>query len=284
MELFDYELSRFNSGLFFFYVSSTDQDAHMLWRNMDETHPMHQASDPRYAGYLRWLYTKMDEMVGKVLPAIDDDTLMLICSDHGFAQYGRQFHLNTWLRENGYLVIKPKAAKKSRTSTRDVDWSKSVAYAIGFNGLYLNIKGREGQGIIEPGKEGRIIEKLTEELEAITDPETGTSPIYRVYNRDEVYSGPLTPEMPEMLVGYTPGYRHSSDSVLGSTGKEIIEINPWAWSGDHSMARDLVPGSLFSSKKIAKRNPSIMDLPVTILEYFGIEKPKQMVGGSIFKA
>ena len=93
----------------------------------------------------------------------------------------------------------------------------------------------------------------------------------------------LAPMMPELLVGYTPGYRNSSPSVLGATGSATIDLNPWAWSGDHSMARDLVPGSLFSSHKVAKGQPSILDLPVSILEFFDIEKPEQMVGSSIYR-
>ena len=282
MELFDYELSRFNGGLFFFYVSSTDQDAHMLWRNMDKTHPRHAEGDPRFADFIPWLYTKADEMVGKILPALDDDTLFLICSDHGFAQFGRQFHLNTWLRDEGYLVLKPGKEKKPLTTPFDVDWSKSVAYGIGFNGLYLNMKGREGEGIIEPGSEDKHVSRITAGLQSIVDPETGKRPVHRVYRRNDLYSGPHTPDMPEMLVGYTPGYRCSSDSVLLSTGKEIININPWAWSGDHSMARELVPGSLFCNRKVSKSDPNIVDLPVSILDFFGVDKPNQMVGSSIF--
>ncbi|MCP4664627.1 MAG: twin-arginine translocation signal domain-containing protein [bacterium] len=284
MALFDYQWSRFQSGLFFFYVSSTDQDAHMLWRNMDETHPMHKESDVRYAGYIYHLYEQMDELVGKVLPAVDDDSLLLICSDHGFAQFARQFHLNTWLRDQGYLTLKDGAEKKEETSIYDVDWKRTVAYGIGFNGLYLNLKGREAQGIVEPGKAAELTARLRRDLEALYDSETGMRPVTRAYLREEMYSGEMTPSMPELLVGYTPGYRNSAQSFLGATGKEVVNLNPWAWSGDHSMARDLVPGTLFSSRPVVKADPSILDLPVSILEFFGIEKPSQMVGSSIFKA
>lgn len=283
MDMFDDLWSRFDTGLFYFYVSNTDQDAHMLWRNMDETHPMHSRSDVRYAGYLHHLYEKMDELLGKVLPAMDDRTLLLVCSDHGFAQFGRQFHLNTWLRDNGYLTLKPGAEKKDETAYTDIDWKKTVAYGIGFNGLYLNRAGREAEGIVEPSKAREIEARLRRDLEAISDPETGKRPVAKVYRKDDVYSGDRVADMPELLVGYTPGYRGSSASVLGATGKTIIDLNPWAWSGDHSMARDLVPGTLFSSRKVTKTDPSILDLPVTILEFFGIEKPPQMVGRSIFK-
>ena len=86
-----------------------------------------------------------------------------------------------------------------------------------------------------------------------------------------------------MLVGYTPGYRCSDASLLGETGPALIDLNPHPWAGDHSMSRDLVPGSLFVSRAVAKADPNILDLPVTILEFFGFEKPDQMVGKSLFR-
>ncbi len=281
MKLFDYEWSKFREGLFYFYVSSTDQDAHMLWRNMDESHPMHGASDVRYSGYIHQMYERMDELVGKVLPAIDDDTLLVVCSDHGFAPFGRQFHLNTWLREQGYLTIKDEAANKEKTSLDDIDWSRTAAYNLGFNGLYINRQGREGQGFVGDDDAGALAGRIARELQGLTDGETGQRPIHRVYSRDEVYSGEFTPDLPELLVGYTPGYRGSSDSVQGNTGKEILNLNPWAWAGDHSMARDLVPGCLFISRSLAMEDPNIIDLPTTILEFFGVEKPYQMKGRAL---
>ena len=283
LALFDHLWSRFDTGLFYFYVSSTDQDAHMMWRNMDETHPLHSEADPRFAGYIMDLYAEMDKLVGKVLPAVDDKTLLLICSDHGFAQFGRQFHLNTWLRDNGWLTVKPGAEKKPETSIFDIDWSRTAAYGIGFNALYLNLKGREGEGIVEPDKAGEMTAKLKRELHSVVDGETGKKPIAKVYDRDEMYTGGKVGEMAELLVGYTPGYRNSSTSFMGATGGEIINLNPWAWSGDHSMARDLVPGTLFSSRRVNAKSPNIIDLPVTILDWFGIERPSQMEGSSIFR-
>jgi predicted AlkP superfamily phosphohydrolase/phosphomutase len=285
MRLFEYEWERFEEGLFYFYVSSTDQDAHMLWRNMDPTHPLHKESDPRFAGYLPHLYERMDELVGRVLPAVDDDTLVLIASDHGFAQFGRQVHLNTWLREHGYLQIKDEARNKEHTSVLDVDWNHTAAYAMGFNGLYLNLEGRERDGIVKPDSTmaRNALSKLTRELLSIKDDETGINPIAQVYPRDELYQGDMTWDMPELLVGFRPGYRHSSDSVLTETGKSLIELNPYPWSGDHSMAKDLVPGVLFASRDFAEQNPTILDLPVTILDFFGIEKPPEMVGRSLLK-
>jgi len=282
MALFRHLWSRFEDGLFYFYVSSTDQDAHMLWRNMDETHPLHRDSDLRFSGWIHHLYERMDALLGEVLPAVDDSTLLLVCSDHGFASFAREFHLNTWLRDNGYLTVKDHARKKEETAITDVDWSRTAAYGIGFNGLYLNLEGREKGGIVSPEKAGPLLARLTRELEGLVDPETGQRPVARVYRRDEMYEGEATPGMAELLVGYSPGYRNSSPSVLGGTGRATIGLNPWAWSGDHSMARDLVPGTLLSSRPVARARPSILDLPVTILEWFGVSRPEQMVGRSLF--
>ncbi|MCP5110618.1 MAG: hypothetical protein GY953_07260, partial [bacterium] len=281
LALFDYEWSRFQTGLFYFYVSSTDQDAHMLWRNMDKTHPMHDRSDARYGAYLPYLYEEMDKLVGKVLPAVDDNTLLIICSDHGFAQFGRQFHLNTWLRDNGYLKLRAGTEKKEKTNIFDVDWARTLAYGIGFNGLYINQEGREWQGSVGPGRRREMAARITKELEEITDPETGQRPVAKVYQREEVYSGDLTYEMPDLLVGYTPGYRASDGSILCDTGKPLVDLNTRAWSGDHSMAKDLVPGTLFTSAAVGRDNPEILDLPVTILDYFGFPKPEHMVGKSL---
>lgn len=286
MRLFEHEWSRFqsqSSGLFYFYVSSTDQDTHMLWRNMDETHPMHDRADPRFAGYIHDLYARMDEVVGEVLPAVDDKTLLIVCSDHGFESFGRQFHLNTWLRDNGYLTLKDEAKSKETTSFLDVDWEKTAAYGVGFNGLYLNMVGREERGIVSPDKASEMVARISRELEAIRDPDNAdTRPVHKVYARDDVYTGDMVFDMPEMLVGCTPGYRVSSASVMLETGKEIVDVNPWAWGGDHSMATELVPGTLFISRAVRSASPQITDLPVTILDFFGFEKPEQMIGRSLF--
>jgi predicted AlkP superfamily phosphohydrolase/phosphomutase len=281
LALFHHQWPRFDEGLFFFYVSSIDQDTHMLWRNMDESHPLHRESDHRFADWVPYLYERMDALLGELLPAVDDETLLLVCSDHGFASFARQFHLNTWLRDNGYLTLRDSARRKRETAITDVDWSRTAAYGVGFNGLYLNLEGREGGGIVSPDKAGPLLARLARELEAVVDPETGQRPIARVYRRDDLYRGEATPGMAELLVGYTPGYRSSSPSVLGATGPSTIDTNPWAWSGDHSMACDLVPGTILSSRSVAGSRPGILDLPVTLLDWFGLERPEQMVGRSL---
>ena len=73
---------------------------------------------------------------------------IIVMSDHGFANFGRQFNLNSWLRDFGYL-----GPRECTSIMTDVDWSRTDAYGLGINGLYLNLKGRERDGIVEPGEE-----------------------------------------------------------------------------------------------------------------------------------
>ena len=105
-----------------------------------------------------------------LLEYADDETVVLALSDHGFGTYRREFHVNTWLLENGYLALKEGAAQPSASYLTDIDWSRTKAYALGLNGLYLNVRGREKQGIVAPGKEYQELLKkklaLDDELES----------------------------------------------------------------------------------------------------------------------
>ena len=137
----------------FFYFSSVDQGSHMLWRYADPEHPAYDPeTDPPFADVIPEIYEQMDAVVGYTLEHMGDDTTLVVMSDHGFSPWRRAFHLNTWLRDNGWLAVKPGAEKKPETSIFDIDWSRTAAYGIGFNALYLNLKGREGEGIIDPAK------------------------------------------------------------------------------------------------------------------------------------
>ncbi|MFQ5741198.1 MAG: alkaline phosphatase family protein, partial [Acidobacteriota bacterium] len=278
--IFEREFARFDSGLFFFYFSSLDQNAHMLWRFLDKEHPSY---DPelaaRYSDVLAGLYQEMDEVLGQVLARMDDDTTLIIMSDHGFASFRRSFNLNTWLLENGYLVLEDESLRDETEFLLNVDWSRTRAYALGLNALYLNLRSRERQGIVEPGEEAeRLMAEISGKLLAVTDPETGTPVITRVDRAQDVYAGPYTAEAPDLLVGYNRGYRAGWDSILGKFPRKVLEDNTRAWSGDHCMDFALVPGVLLSNKQIRVPDPALTDLSPTILAEFGIDKPAIMVG------
>lgn len=284
--IFDVEFPRFNQGLFFFYFSSLDLNSHMFWRLMDPSHPEYDATLASQNGSaIADFYQQMDQVLGEVLPHLDDRTVLLVVSDHGFAPYYRSFNLNTWLLNQGYIKLKNGEASESGEPLANVDWTQTRAYGLGLNGLYLNLRSRESNGIVAPGKQAdRLMAELRARLLALQDPKTKQQVITRVDLASEVYQGPYARSGPDMLVGYNRGYRAGWQTILGSFPPEELEDNSNPWSGDHCMDYTLVPGVLLSNRKIAANTPALTDIAPTILAEFGIAKTQGMIGKSVFQS
>jgi len=284
MEMFDYELSKFDSGLLFYYVSSTDQRQHMFWRLIDKNHPSYDpALASKYGDTIKNIYIEMDKLLAKTLEKVDQDTILMVMSDHGFTPYHRSFNLNTWLKENGYIKLINEWKQGQEEFFLNTDWSRTKAYALGLNGLYINQKAREREGIVNPGEEKEALTReIAQKLEKVTDPKTGERAILRAYVTKDVYQGPYVKEAPEIIIGYNRGYRSSWASPLGRIPKNIFEDNTEKWSGDHCMDQEIIPGILFTNRKIKAKSSALYDLTPTILKIFGIEKPKDMIGNPIF--
>ncbi len=284
MRMFNYELERFRSGLLFFYFSTLDQGTHTFWRLMDPKHPSY---DPqlvaKYGNVVETLYLKMDEALGMALGYVDENTTLIVMSDHGFAPFYRGFQLNTWLKENGYVALVDEWRQGETEFFMNTDWDNTRAYALGFNGLYINQAGREGYGIVSPGEEKEaLLEELAERLTQVRDPQTGLQVISHVYRADEVYQGEAMKYAPDLIIGYNWGYRASNETALGQFPRELFRDNTDKWSGDHCIDYVWIPGIILSNKKIIYRQPALYDIAPTILAEFGIPVPKEMVGRPIF--
>jgi predicted AlkP superfamily phosphohydrolase/phosphomutase len=280
------ELDRFaalESGLLFFYFNSPDQTCHMVWRNMDATSPSHALADPGHTHRIADVYGELDQALGLALDRVGPDTVVMVMSDHGFAPWNRAFHVNTWLLENGYLFLKDGVEQSGVEMLLGVDWSRTRAYALGINGLYLNLRGREKEGIVDPADKADLLAELTARLEAVTDPLSDQPAIKYAYRADEVYHGPLRDSGPDLVMGYHRGWRGSNESALGKVPSEVFTDNMLKWSGDHCIAADEVPGIIMANRPIKRARPELLDMAPTILELFGVRPPPEMVGGSLFE-
>ncbi|MEX1025308.1 MAG: alkaline phosphatase family protein [Planctomycetota bacterium] len=316
MRMLDHALDNYTSvgkgGLFFFYVSTIDLASHMMWRHADEAHPMFDAElanedSSAFSGRAgsKWkdvifdLYRKMDPALGRIRERLGDDVTLIVMSDHGFAPYRRKFALNTWLLEKGYLVLKPgmtrepaDGSSKQYIYTGDhsaVDWTRTRAYGLGFNGLYLNLKGRERDdpasevdetGIVEPGAEAdALLAELRTRLVAEVDPKTGQQPILRCDIASEVYRGARVSEAPDILVGYNAGYGNSDPSSLGRIPHNVLEDNTGGtFNGNHLMAPEVVAGILIANRRILAGDHALEDLTTEILGQYGVEPAPGMQG------
>lgn len=276
LNLLRYAQNHYQDGLLFFYFSSTDLQAHMFWWNSEDKHPVRSVKQARkYFAHLQNLYTKLDGVAGQILAEYGPETTVFVLSDHGFANFGRQFHLNTWLRENGYLQ-----PAKATSLMKDVDWSQSRAYGLGINGLYLNLEGRERDGIVTPDQKEALLQELIAKLEAVRD-ENGQQVIRKVRRADKIFTGPEMSSAPDLIVGYSRGYRASWTTCLGDLEEVILSDNDSAWSADHCCDSSEVPGVLFVNRPIRAPHPSLVDLAPSILAQFGLQKPSTMSGSNV---
>jgi predicted AlkP superfamily phosphohydrolase/phosphomutase len=151
--------------------------------------------------------------------------------------------------------------------------------------MFLNIRGRESQGIVEPGDEvARLKAEIMSGLEGLRDDEKGAVGVTELFDTAVIYSGPYTENAPDFIVGFNDGYRTSWDCANGIVSGPVFDDNTKAWSGDHGVDPRLVPGILFSNRKVDAADPSILDFAPTVLTLFGIQPPRHMEGRPLFGA
>lgn len=255
-KLLDDTLTRFHEGFLFFYFSSVDQNSHILWGT--------------YEPDLLAFYRAVDDAIGQTrqrMPRAD----LIVMSDHGFAPFTRAVNLNTWLYAQGWLALK--TPLRDDTALAGVDWTRTKAYAMGLNALYINLAGRERHGIVQPAERDRVIARIRERLLALRDPQDNALVVKTVSR---------TGSGPDLIVGYARGYRASWQTGVGGFGSSVLEDNTDPWIGDHCIDAGEVPGVLFTTRKVAVPAPSLKDLPVTILGQFGLPPATGMTGRSVY--
>jgi predicted AlkP superfamily phosphohydrolase/phosphomutase len=282
LALFEHAVKNYDDGLLFFYFSSTDLQSHILWWDSDDPqpHPLRLLPEEarRRFQHIRDLYRRLDRVVGELVDRYGSQATIMVMSDHGFANFGRQFNLNAWLLANNRLSFEEGAPR----TLPHVKWSETSAYGLGLNGLYLNLKGREPHGIIEPGPEREaVLQELARGLEDYAE-ENGQKVIRGVYRSDRIYSGNATALAPDLILGYARGYRASWGTVEGSAEGDILLDNDLAWSADHCADALEVPGVLFCNRPLRAASPSLVDVAPSILAEFGLPKPSSMVGRNLF--
>jgi predicted AlkP superfamily phosphohydrolase/phosphomutase len=268
MKMFRYELAKFNGGLLFYYFSSVDQNSHMLWGKFDDE--------------LLEIYKAVDVAIGEAVAKAGPDTTLMIISDHGFAKFDRATHINSWLMRDGFLTLDDPTKVGDDEVFAHVDWSKTQAYALGLNGIYLNLGGRESGGIVSGFERQEVRKEIAKRLLQFRDEKTGEMVVDKVYFPETAFKGKNLRNSPDIFVGFRRGYRASWQTALGAVPKNLLDDNTQAWIGDHCMAADQVPGVLLSNRKIRATEPQLFDVTSTILKEFGLANTEGMIGQSVF--
>ena len=277
------------------YFEFTDRVQHVMYRHFDPEHPLYtEEGAAKWGDAILDSYRMMDGIVGEVSAGLPAGAVLMIVSDHGFAPWRRTMNYNHWLAREGYLVLEGEGPARANLEQLfdqgeffvNVDWSRTRAYAMGLGNIYINLAGREAQGIVQPGEQYReLVAEIKAKLEAFTDPENGEYPVAHVFTRDEAY-GVYDPALvPDLFPSNSSGYRVGWQDSLGIVARETVEPNTDVWSGDHcSVYPPLVDGVFFASVRLDATHPYMGDVMPTLLAIYGVEPPGDLDGESLWPA
>jgi predicted AlkP superfamily phosphohydrolase/phosphomutase len=276
-------LKRLRRGALVCVFDATDRIQHMFWRYLEEGHPAASGGPAEHGDAIEVLYRHNDALLGRLRERLREDDVLMVLSDHGFTSFRRGVNLNAWLYANGYLVLKAEADGKAEW-LREVDWSRTRAYALGLTGLYLNLENREAGGIVARDGEAEALKaELVARLTGLVDDETGDVAIREAFDTATLYAGPYLENAPDLIIGYERGYRASWDGATGVVAGPVVEDNTKPWSGDHCVDPRLVPGVFFCNRAIDADDPALIDIAPSALWMFGIEPPAYMDGRPLFE-
>lgn len=298
----------------------TDRVLHQLWHYLDPDHSWrNDRKDQEWI--VREYFQKVDESIGRLLEHADEETLVIILSDHGMGRANNFIVLNNWLLNSGLLRLKrdpwtrlkeflfrrgftlrnvhqvadrlglarqaeyvagyfvDHLLKIAFLSFLDVDWSGSRAYSYGrhLGSIYINVKGREPQGIVEPGAE---YEAVRDEIERMAydfrDPRTGRKLIGEVLRREEIYSGPYLDRAPDLIL--RP--KEPSDIFFGLAdfGHRETVSSVYRYSGMHRDYGMLIMNGPGVHRGGTVEGASIQDIAPTVLHTMGLPVPADMDG------
>jgi predicted AlkP superfamily phosphohydrolase/phosphomutase len=164
-----------------------------------------------------------------------------------------------------------------------IDWSLTQAYNVGLNSMYLNVRGREGEGVISQSSVQPLADEIAAKLETIVDPETGKKVFSKAYVSNDEYKREHPDKAPDIVLGFNRGYRISDESALGEFPERHLKQRDDPWAADHCIDPATVPGTLMINREIGGKAPKLYDLAPTIMKIFGLEPDKRMTGKPLIK-
>ncbi len=244
-------------------LMETDRLHHFFWRAMEE-------GDPTYAPAFAELYRHVDEVVGRLAGLLEDGDGLALLSDHGFGTLKKEVYVNVWLREQGYLRWRRTPPK----GLADLDPS-SRAYSLDPGRIYLNLRGREPEGSVDPADYEALREELAAGLAELRDPETGERAVRRVFRREEIYAGPLLDRAPDLILLMEEGYQ-----AKGRLHHERLFDTDPVLVGEHTYE-----DAFFYLRGARLSGPAeVRDVLPTLLGWLGVPVPERVEGRNLLEA
>jgi len=263
----------------FTVIRGTDRMAHLFYRYFDENHVRYTASE-NYKDGLKNHYRFCDENIGEIMDLIDSNSILGVLSSYSVQRMDGRINLNEWLIHNGYLSVSARPSSLTSLSKAKIDWLKTIAWTTGYTGrVYLNVKGRESEGRVHPKDYHKVLDELSREILAITDP-NGRKLDTRTYKRDHIHFGRYAKYGPDLFVHFDNCYWSTNemigyDSIYGYDTTKGPDDGTDAPCGFFAL---MGPGVGWSSEI---SGPSLVDIAPTVLTSMSLDIPADMEGRSL---
>jgi predicted AlkP superfamily phosphohydrolase/phosphomutase len=309
----NYLMERYEWDFFMVVFIATDGAQHFYWKDMDPSHPHHDAKTPEpFKNAIHDVYVRIDKGINEILNKYNEDVTVILVSDHGFQPLHKLFVLNNWLLQEGYLHLKKglmnssglgklvsfgrkagrklgliggKEVKGGNNFLRYVDWQRTKAFADGsFGHIFINVKGRDSQGIVEAEKEyDDLCDEIYERLKQVKDPDNGNPVVDEVFRGKELFKGKHVNNAPDLIVTDKPTYFVSASverlpMVHGKKASRNELFQKHVWSGNHKKDGIFIASGPEIRRGHTIEGARIIDVTPTILYLLHQEIPEDIDG------
>jgi predicted AlkP superfamily phosphohydrolase/phosphomutase len=265
--------------LFAMVEMGPDRMHHGFWKYMDAEHRKHEPGNP-YEHAIFDYYRHLDTLIGRLLEHADDDTLVLVLSDHGAKRLDGGIRVNEWLRREGLLALQHEPEGVCLPRDVGIDWPRTTAWGEGgyYARVFLNVRGREPEGVVAPEDYESVRADLARRLAAITD-DDGRPLDTRVYKPEELYPQ-ANGVAPDLVVIFGDLLWRSVATVGGEEGVQTLENDTGPDDANHAQDGMLVAAGAGVGAR-GRLDAHLLDVAPTVLDLLGIEQPAGMRGRSL---
>ena len=268
-----------NWRFFMFVIIGLDRIHHAFWRYFDTEHHLYEPGN-EFEKVVEDYYIYLDRKIGELLEITDDQTIVLVSSDHGGKAMKGCFCINTWLEEKGLLKIKEGYKGVKRLSDVEVDWRNTTAWGWGgyYARVFLNVKGREEKGIIEPEKYENVRNKIKDMIKEIKGP-NGEIWDTMVLKPEEIF--PEIKGNPPDLMVYFDNLSWRSAGTIGHLNKYLLENDTGPDDAVHDKKGLYIYYDPKNNLHGEKEDKDILDVAPTLMKILDLEIPKECGGAPI---
>lgn len=278
-DLLRYFIKNKKCDFIFVVVMGIDRMSHLFYRYFDREH-VRFTEHEKYAEALKNHYKFCDTQIGEILELLDQDTTAIVLSDHSVQRLDGRINLNEWLIREGYMTIRTRPAELTTLREADVDWSKTKAWATGYTGqIYLNLKGRELKGVVDPGDYDKLLDELAAKMKEMTD-EKGEALDTVTFKRKEIHPGEYSKFGPDLFIGFDQ-YRWNVSELLGYDSIYSYYTTKGPDDGGHGPYGFFAMAGKGISATGEVSGITLLDIAPTVLTLMGLDVPGDMEGKSL---